>query len=278
MPEGDTIFRAAARLSDAFAGTVITKFKTGFAHLQRVDDESPIAGRSVERIHAIGKHLLVDFSGGLTLSTHMRMNGSWHLYRQGERWQRRFDVRIILENATFVAAAFSIPVAEFVATESIESHRELARLGPDLLSEGFDEERAFENLRRLGETIMADALLDQRVMAGAGNVFKSEVLFLTGVHPLTTVAEVAEEKLREIIAISRELLRENVADLRQPRRVAFFGQRRTTRRLHPAERTWVYGRRGEACRKCGTGIEYAKLGFGARPTYWCPRCQALPAR
>lgn len=276
MPEGDTIFRAASRLHEAFAGTVVTAFHTAFAQLQRVHDDTPLTGRNVERVHAIGKHLLMDFSGGLTLRTHMRMNGTWHLYRHGERWFRRSaGARIVIENAVFVAAAFSIPVAEFIPTASLSRHRELARLGPDLLAEGFDALRAIENLKSQPDRIMADVVLDQRVMAGAGNVFKSEVLFLAGVNPRTRAGELAVEKLAEIVSLSHELLAENVADLRQPERVAFFGHRRTTRRLHPAERSWVYGRRGEACRRCGTPIEYEKLGFGSRPTYWCPRCQPL---
>src|SRR5918992_4664013 len=114
MPEGDTIFRAARTLDRALAGRVVTRFESVFPHLARVDGNRPIRGRIIERVTSRGKHLLMWFSGDLVLRTHMRMNGSWHIYRPGERWQRpRHDMRIVVATDSFEAVAFTVPVAEF---------------------------------------------------------------------------------------------------------------------------------------------------------------------
>ncbi|HKO02476.1 MAG TPA: DNA-formamidopyrimidine glycosylase family protein, partial [Thermoanaerobaculia bacterium] len=133
MPEGDTIFRAARALHRALAGKRVAKFETAFAQLARVDDQSPIAGRTIERVRAAGKHLIIDFSGDLSLRTHMRMNGSWHIYKTGERWQRpRSDMRVVVATDDYVAVGFNVPIADFHATESLTLD-----LGPDLLGANF---------------------------------------------------------------------------------------------------------------------------------------------
>ena len=142
MPEGDTIFRAARTLNLALAGRVVTRFDSVFPALTRVDTDAPLAGRTVDRVWAQGKHLLIGFSGGLTLRTHMRMNGSWHVYRPGERWQRPgADMRIVIETDAFVAVAFQVPVAEFLTETALPRSRTLTTLGPDLLDDAFDEGR-----------------------------------------------------------------------------------------------------------------------------------------
>jgi endonuclease-8 len=275
MPEGDSIFRAARTLHRALAGQAVTAFDTMLVQLARVDDDERIAGRTIERVEAAGKHLLMTLSGDLVLRTHMRMNGSWHIYRPGERWQAPSrDMRIVIETAAWVAVAFRVHDAEFVRTSDLE-RTAVGRLGPDLLSTSFDAEEALLRMRALQDQPIANVLLDQHALAGIGNVYKSEVLFLAGVHPDTLVASLREETLRNIIAISRRLLSENIVDRPAPAVVTYRGLRRTTGRMKPEDRLWVYSRGGRPCRKCGTAIASRKSGDAARVTYWCPTCQAM---
>jgi endonuclease-8 len=274
MPEGDSIFRAARTLARALEGRTVTQFETAYAQLDRFDDQQAIAGRTVEKVEALGKHLLMRFSGGLTLRTHMRMNGSWHIYRPGERWQRpRRNMRVLIGTEAFVAVAFDVPVAEFLDDRALARSPELQRLGPDLLGVDFDPAAALARLRARGQLPIHQALLDQTVVAGIGNVYRSELLFLTGLHPDTPVGGIAEEKLAELVALARRLLQANVATGSDAAITTYSGLRRTTGRSDESERLWVYSRRGKPCRKCATPIEYRKVGLGARGLYFCPRCQ-----
>jgi endonuclease VIII len=267
MPEGDTIFRAAATLHRALAGEVVTRFETVLPKLARVDEDRPVAGRTVESAEAAGKHLLLRFSGGLVLRTHMRMNGSWHLYRPGERWRRpRLAMRIVVETAPFVAVGFDVPVAEFLEGPAVARQRELRALGPDLLAPAFDGEEAARRIRARPGDAIAEAVLNQRALAGAGNVFKSEILFVAGVSPFRTVASLSDEELRDVLAHARRLLRANAGEESAP-------GRRTTGAWDRSARLWVYGRGGEACRRCGDAVRFARQGRDARGTYWCPTCQ-----
>lgn len=273
MPEGDTIFRAARTLHRALAGSIVVRFETMFPRLDRVHDDTPLTGRTVERVHASGKHLLMHFSGDLVLRTHMRMNGSWHIYRPGERWQRaRRDMRVLIGTAAFDAVGFNIPVAEFMAPREIRRHPELRRLGPDVLSGAFDAEEAIRRLRERADTPVADALLNQRTIAGLGNVYKSEVLFMCGVNPFIPVRALDSSTLTAIVETARRVLRANVSESLSPM-TTYGGLRRTTRRDDPKERLWVYGRARLPCRKCGAPISLKKQGTDARLTYWCPVCQ-----
>ncbi len=274
MPEGDTIFRAARTLHLALAGRAVTRFETVLPSLQRVHDDRPITGRTVNAVRAVGKHLLMAFSGGLVLRTHMRMNGSWHVYRPAERWQRgRAAMRIVVGNAEYVAVAFDVPVAEFVAARELGRHSELSALGPDLLAEDFDAGEAVARMRARPAAAIADALLDQRIAAGVGNVFKSEVLFVCGVDPFRLVSTLSDGDLRRVIDASRQLLKANVIDAARSGAPGWGGARTTTRRMNPAARLWVYGRAGRPCRRCGTPVSCRKQGANARGTYWCPTCQ-----
>ena len=271
MPEGDTIFRAARTLNTALAGQRVERFESVFAHLTRVDSDAPIAGRVMERVEARGKHLLMWFSGNLVLRTHMRMHGSWHIYRPGERWQRpRHEMRIVIETAPYVAVAFTVPVAEFVDANDVEREGPVAELGPDPLRDGFDAPAAVARLQARGEMEIADALLDQRAIAGIGNVFKSEILFAARVSPFAIVQTLGEETLARIVAVAERQMQANVGDATS---AAAAGGRRTINRLDPLQRLWVYGRRGLPCRRCGTPIQRVKQGPDSRSTYWCERCQ-----
>src|SRR6478752_5315729 len=252
MPEGDSIFRAARTLHRALAGNVVTAFESVFPALNRVDEDAPIAGRTIERVTASGKHLLMHFSGDLVLRTHMRMNGSWHIYRPGERWQRsRRDMRVLIATSDFEAVGFSIPVAEFIRGRDLERHDELRRLGPDVLSDVFSPEEAIRRLRQRADTPVADAILNQRVLAGLGNVYKSEVLFMCRVNPFVHVRMLDAATLTSVVDTATRVLKANVSDILAPM-TTYSGLRRTTGRDAPKERLWVYGRARLPCRRCGT--------------------------
>lgn len=272
MPEGDTIFRAADTLNRALAGDVVTAFESVYPALTRVDAQQPIAGRRVEFVRARGKHLLMAFSGDLVLRTHMRMHGSWHLYRPGERWYRpRRDMRIVITTDRFLAVAFQVPEAEFLQAHDLERHARLTALGPDLLDPAFEVEEALRRLRAHPDEPIADVVLNQRVIAGIGNVFKSEVLFTARVHPHALVHTLTDDQLTTILEVARKQLRTNVAP--RARTFAPAPGRRTTGSLSPSKGLWVYGRAGEPCRRCGTPITLDKRGPDARLTYWCGACQ-----
>lgn len=273
MPEGDSIFRAARTLHRALAGQQITRFETGLAALAHIDGGEPIRGRTVERVESAGKHLLMTLSGGLVLRTHMRMNGSWHIYRPGEKWQLPARaMRILIETTDWVAVAFNVYVAEFVRAERLSHHPQLARLGPDLLGD-FNADLALARLRQMGDAPMHTVLLNQRVVSGLGNVYKSEILFLSGIHPDRPASTLTDEQIRRVMALARKLLKANVSDASGAAIVTYPGLRRTTGRVNHEDRLWVYSRGGQPCRKCRTPIASRKDGDDARVTYWCPACQ-----
>jgi len=273
VPEGDTIFRTARTLNRALAGQAVIRFESAYPALTRIHEDAPITGRTIESVTAAGKHVLMRFSGDLILRTHMRMNGSWHIYRPGETWRRpRRDMRIVVETAPFVAVGFNVPVAEFLQGAAIARQEDLRLMGPDLLGDAFDTEEAMRRLRTRGAMAIADALLNQRLVAGIGNVYKCEILFLCGVSPFARVAELTDDRLRALLATARTLLKANVIDATAAI-VTYRGPRRTTRRANPSERLYVYARAREACRNCGARIEVQAHGPDARLTYWCPVCQ-----
>ncbi|HET9086073.1 MAG TPA: DNA-formamidopyrimidine glycosylase family protein [Acidobacteriaceae bacterium] len=276
MPEGDTIFRSARALQQALGGKTITHFETGYAHLARVDDNKTIAGRVVERVEARGKWLLMFFSGDLILLTHMLMNGTWHIYRAGERWRRRRqDMRIVVETADWIAVAFTVPVAEFHTAASLVHRKMVTELGPDLLKEDFDEADAMQRILEHPTEEIAVVLLNQRVLAGIGNVFKSEICFACGVHPFRLVRTLRRQEVENIVHTSRKYLQANVADGAEGNIVTYTGMRRTTGSSDRSARLWVYGRMGEPCRRCGAALHMRKQGEQARTTFWCPSCQPM---
>lgn len=279
MPEGDTIFRAARTLDRALAGKPVVRFETALAQLSRVDDDAPIAGRTVERVRSVGKHLLMEFSGDLVLRTHLRMPGSWHVYRPGEQWQRpRASMRVVVETPDFQAVAFDLPVAEFRTGRALARDPAVAQLGPDVLDPGFDEGEAVRRLRDRGAVGIGDALLDQRALAGIGNVFKSEVCFAERVHPFTPVSALDDAALHRLVRTARRLLRMNVRESSDWGRVTGPRPRWTAGRVDPSAGLWVYGRAGRPCRVCGAPVAREKRGPEARSTYFCPRCQGADGR
>jgi endonuclease VIII len=273
VPEGDTIYRAAAALSRALSGREVVRFESVFPALARVHVDHPLTAMTVEKVQSAGKHLLMHFSGGLVLRTHMRMHGSWHIYRPGERWRaRKSDMRVLVATADFEAVGFNIPVAEFIRSRDLAKHEVLSRLGPDALDARFDRDEAIRRLRSPPSMPIADALLDQRILAGLGNVFKSEVLFSCGIYPFAAVADLDDRRLALLVDTGRKLLAANVRTTRAGL-TPDSRHRRTTGRDNPAESLWVYGRSRLPCRRCSTAIAVRKHGADARLTYWCPECQ-----
>lgn len=273
MPEGDSIYRAARGLHRALSGRTVSRFESVFPRLTNPLEDQPIVGRVIDRVEARGKHLLIWFAGGPVLRTHMRMHGSWHIYRPGERWQRpRHEMRIVIETPDVLAVAFSVPVAEFETPASLDRSGPVRDLGPDPLRDDFDPLDAAQRLRARAGIEIADALLDQQAIAGIGNIYKSETLFVAAVNPFTRVADLAAEQVDRIVTSATRLLRANVAETARGMST-YGGMRRTTGRFDPGARFWVYRRGSQPCRRCGTLIQRKPQGPYARSTYWCPKCQ-----
>jgi len=275
MPEGDTIYRSARALGRALAGKAITRFETGCAQIAAADDQQPFVGQAIAQIEARGKWLLIHFADGRILATHMLMSGSWHIYRPGERWQEsRRNARIVLETADFVAVAFRVPVARILSAQSLARDPAIPKPERDVLGPSFDTDAAILRLKSRSEDELAHALLRQTVLAGVGNVFKSEICFLEGISPFAPVRSLPVSKLESLVATAQRLLAANVLEDSGDRIVTYPGRkRRTTRSSNAGESLWVYGRRNEPCRRCGTPIQRCLQGPNARSTYWCPLCQ-----
>jgi endonuclease-8 len=263
VPEGDTVWLAAQRMHEALAGRVLTTTDFRVPSLATTD----LSGRSVLEVVPRGKHLLTRLEGGLTLHTHFRMDGSWHLYRPGDRWTGgpAWQVRAVLENADWQAVGYRLPVVELLATD--DEAGAVGHLGPDVLADDWDAGEALRRLRADPAREVGMALLDQRNLAGLGNLYRTEVLFLRGVTPWTAVGDVPD--LPALVERGRRLMLANRGHWEQS----------TTGSLRPGETHWVFERSGRPCRRCGTRVLSAEQGDPpyARLSYWCPRCQRGPA-
>jgi endonuclease VIII len=255
MPEGDTVHLAATRLDRALRGEMLLRTDFRVPRLAMTD----LAGRRVLDVRARGKHLLFRIDGGVTLHTHFRMDGEWHLYPPGRAPRARsHEVRAVLETEGIVAVGVRLPVVELIRTQ--DETRLLAHLGPDVLGEDWDPDEALLRLRRVAERPVGEALVDQRNLAGLGNVYKCEICFLAGVNPYTRVGDVPD--LEHVVGLAKRTMEANRTT----------GMQATTGETRRGRRRWVYGRRAEPCRRCGTAI--LKSGPSEeRVTYWCPRCQ-----
>ena len=278
MPEGDTIFRTARNLGRALEGKPVTAFRSTFPWLTRFNDDTPLAGQTIDKVEARGKWLLVHFSGGGILASHLLMNGRWHIYRRGERWQlAHIHMRIVIENEQYQAIGFRVPVARMHTEQSLDRDLRVAVPENDLLRKEFAAAAALERLRSRPDEAIADALLDQSVLAGVGNVFKSEICFVNGLHPFRAVGTLTRDEAAAAITSAQKLLRANVLEDSGDTIVTYRGQqRRTTHASDPSQSLWVYGRNGEPCRRCGEPIRRRIQGADARVTFWCPRCQPMP--
>ncbi len=258
MPEGDTLHRTANGLAPHLVGKAVTaaRVRAGGPQVER------IVGATITSVEAVGKNLLIRFDNELEIRTHLRMNGSWHRYRPGERWRRPpAAARLVLEVPGAVAVCFDAPVVELFETRAEAIHPTIARLGPDLLDPDWGEEHAAEARRRRRDSSRAtvtisEALLDQRALAGIGNIWRNETLFHERIAPWTLVRDLNDATMDRLIATARRLLRASV-DV-------------------PSGRSpmWVYRRTGRPCRRCGTLIRSAPLSTTLpRTTFWCPSCQ-----
>ncbi len=270
MPEGDTIFRTARTLRRALDGGEVTDVRATVPQVVRLGVRR-LVGLHVARVEPRGKHLLIGFApGGLVLHTHLGMSGSWHLYRATEQWRKaphlaRF-VLGVCRDGDWTAVCFLPRVCELLTEEQVRDHPVLRSLGPDpLVEDNLDESR-----RRLDadpDRAIGDALLDQRVIAGVGNVYRNEVLFVHGVHPWTTVGDVPQATRDDLLQTAARLLRQN-ATATATRRVTTGATD-----ARPQGGLYVYGQARRPCPRCATPIAVARQGDHARLTYWCPRCQ-----
>jgi endonuclease-8 len=267
MAEGDTIFRMAADLRPQLVGRAVRSART-----TKNAGVGRLAGATVMSVDSLGKNLLIRFSSGLTLRTHLRMTGTWRTYAAGEAGRRSAARAVLaLELDGVIAACFDAPVVELFDTRAESIHPVLRRLGPDLLDAAFDPAVALARLRDptgSGATI-AEAILDQRVMAGVGNVFRSEILFIERVDPFAAVGSLDDATLERVVATAQRLLVANVRPGRAHGRSTTGGVRAAG-----GQDVWVYNLAGRPCRRCGTAIRVTSLGRELpRSVWWCPRCQ-----
>lgn len=262
MPEGDTVWLTAHRLHTALAGRQLTVGDLRVPQLATTD----LTGETVREVLARGKHLLTRLESGHTLHSHLRMDGSWYLSRAGTRPRRHPEhmIRAQLGNAEWLATGYRVHDLRLVTTG--EEDQLVGHLGPDLLGPDWDLDRAVANLRRDPDRAVGEALLDQRNLAGIGNMYKCEALFAERVHPWTATGAVAD--LEAVVRTAHRFLRANRDHPEQS----------TTGRSGRGQEHWVYGRAGEACLRCRTPIMLAQQGAPPyqRPTYWCPACQPAP--
>jgi endonuclease VIII len=276
VPEGDTLYRTARTLQLGLGGQIVTGFESMLPKLNRVHDDAPITGRTIEKVESQGKWLLIYLSGDLVLLTHMLMSGSWHIYRPGEEWKRsRGQMRIAIATEKCLAVAFLVPVAEFHTAESLARRQGLRDLGPRVLDANADEAEMARRIRSRPDLEIGIALMTQSLLSGIGNVYKSETCFACRVNPFRRVATLSDVELACLISTSRKFMRANISETSSDKITTYTGLRRTTGRANPGERLWVYRRTGEPCRKCAQRIESRKHGLDARTSFWCPTCQPM---
>ncbi|MEV6480216.1 DNA-formamidopyrimidine glycosylase family protein [Streptomyces sp. NPDC051576] len=272
MPEGDTVWQTAKRLHSALAGKVLTRSDLRVPKYATVD----LTGRTVLDVTPRGKHLLTRIEGGLTLHSHLRMDGTWRVYAEGRRWSGggpAHQIRAILGNTGHTAVGYRLPVLELLRTT--DEDRAVGHLGPDLLGPDWNPEQALSNLLADPSRPLGEALLDQRNLAGIGNIYKSELCFLLGATPWLPIGALPADRAAKLPAIAKRLLE---ANRDRPAR----NTTSTLTNSGPPRHTpdlFVYGRAPRPCLRCGTSIRTADQGDGSRerPTYWCPTCQVGPA-
>lgn len=257
MPEGDVVWWYARRLHGALAGHVLTRSDFRVPRFATAD----LTGRFVTQAVSRGKHLLIRVEGGLTVHTHLRMDGSWRIRPAIERVPAGHRVRLLLANDTWVTIGYQLGVVELLPT--VQEQQVIGYLGPDLLGPDWDPDEAVRRLRAAPGRRIGEALLDQRILAGIGNLYKSEVLFLRGIDPWRRVGQVKE--LPAAVTLAQRLLDANKDRIGQV----------TTGISRRGEETWVYGRAGLPCRRCLTLVRRAAQGDAQqeRVTFWCPTCQ-----
>lgn len=262
MPEGDTIYRTAVSLRPALEGRTIA----GVRLRDRQFEPDRLQGAAVTSVEARGKHLLMHLDRGGAIHSHMGMTGSWHIYRRGETWRKpQHYAALVLAVDELDVICFSPKLLELLSADQLRHHVHLRTLGPDLLAREFDVPDAVRRFRARNELPLGEAVMNQTIVSGIGNVYKSDLLFLMGFDPFAAVAKFTDEELAAMIERARRLMLQNLS-----------GAARQTRFRGDGRRLWCYGRSGEACFKCGAVIQLRRQGDAGRTTCWCPACQ--PAR
>ena len=257
MPEGDVVWRTARQLDDALSGRVLARSDFRVPRYAATD----LTGRSVTETVSRGKHLLTRVEGGVTVHTHLKMDGSWRISPATSYPRRDYRIRLILANEQWQAVGVLLGIVEVIRTSREDAA--IGHLGPDLLGPKFDADEAVRRLRAEPDRTIGEALLDQRNLAGIGTIYRAETLFLRGVSPWRPVGEIAD--LHGLVELARRLLEAN----KDRAGTVTTGDRARGMQM------WVYGRAGEPCRRCGTPIRRAELGpaLEERTAVWCPRCQ-----
>ncbi len=261
MPEGDTIYRTAAALRIALIGKRMVRFEA-----TRLDGVTPRVGQTIEEVRSRGKHLEIVWDDGVVLHTHMRMTGSWHMYRIGERWRKPpHRARVVIGVADWVAVCFSAPIVEVYRDFDRGRHPILGRLGPDLCNEAPDLEECVQRMQVYEpiETTIAEVLLDQRVMCGVGNVYRCELLWACELNPWARVSDLAIDECREVVQLAHEMLRSNLQRMERITAPSVDGG------------LAVYGRQGKKCSRCGDIVRVTHHGEANRVLYWCAGCQTV---
>jgi endonuclease-8 len=273
MPEGPTIRNTADQLRDALAGQQITHFRSPLKKAAAEGWAEKISGQRVRAVRAHGKNLFIDFDNDWTLYTHMLMWGAWHVYTQGEpRRKESRKARLVLETATHCAVLFSAPVCQLIHTSEL-AHHPTSELGPDLLAERFGPAEHAEIRRRLqahGDASIGEAIMNQTVMAGIGNILKSEILFAARIHPQRPAASLSDDEFERLIATSQDMMRRAYETHSFTQVFLPPALRQATGRLG-----YVYGRSGQVCLRCGGTIAMVRQGPMQRMTFFCPFCQPL---
>ncbi len=262
VPEGDTIFRAAATLDRWLRGREVTAARTTVDRLPA----GKLVGQTVDAVEAQAKHLLIRFSGGSVLHTHMKMTGSWHVYSAGERWQKSpAQARFVLEAGDRVAVCFNAPVVELLAAGGEQLHPSLSGLGPDVLKPPVDLAEVRRRVARRPLTLpVGELLLDQQLVSGIGNIWRCESLFVQRLDPWLHRSQLSDERLDEVVTVAAEMMMRAASPSAAGGRDFGGGP----------DRPWVYGRSRRPCYRCRTPIKLGHLGAQARMVYWCPSCQS----
>jgi endonuclease VIII len=269
VPEGDTIYRTAASIRQWVGGRIVTGAQSQVPGLNL----QTLAGRAIETVEPHGKHLVISFGAHpdrdddqpVALHSHMRMSGSWHVYTATAEWQRpRRQAKVIITAADRLAVCFNAPIISLLPVRDVDRGTGIGRLGPDVLVDPFNpaevviRARAARNADAIGEV-----LLDQRVVAGIGNIYRCESLFLERIHPWTILSQLTDSALEAVVETASRIMR---ANLGKPIGRNFG---------NGENQTWVYGRNGLPCKNCGTPIQTRKQGSQARTAYWCSSCQRI---
>lgn len=284
MPEGDTIFRTARTLRKVLADQVIERAQARVPTLSATAGSSSsvnlipgphfaigcewyaldcFAGHLVESVEPHGKHMLITLDDGRAIHSHLGMTGSWHVYRPGESWQKPEKyARLLLEVPGFVVICFTPMTLELCSPIALRRHHFINGLGPDLLAREIDIPDMITRFRQHNHVPIGEAVMNQTIVCGIGNIYKSELLFLSNINPFAPVASLSDEALRDLLELARDLMCQNLQE-----------RDRTTRYENGAHRLWVYARTGQPCTLCGAIIQLRRQGDLGRTTYWCSQCQ-----